>query len=581
MGILRSIRRIAPLRALLLAIFVPWTAGNAGLVSVTGLLGKMAEQQLEIPASRAVSVAFGGSCRAPGHQRLARGGKAGGARSRRAPGLHLRGGALDAEEEALLDNLSLEDNKKAMPKCNVVLVGHVDSGKSTISGHLLYIAGIVDQRTLDKFEREAKTLGRESWKFAWAMDTSDEERAKGKTHEVGTASFTTEKRRYVILDAPGHKAFVPEMIGGACQAEVAILVVSARTGEFEAGFDKGGQTREHTLLIKTLGVKHLVVAVNKMDECKWGHERFDEIKNKLSAFLKQSGFNPADVMFVPITGLIGENLKTPIDPAVCPWYEGGPTLLDVLDSREITSLVTVLANGSAHVCTSPFRAHRHYSLLDVLDSREITSLGADEPVRIPINEKYRDGEVYLMGKVEIGTVKVGDELVVLPSKKIISVAQVFEEEEDVPQAAAGVIVRLRIKGATEDEVKVGDVLTPVKEENGRGVATKRFLAKLNILEYRTILTTGFRCNLHIHAVNVEASFGKIHGVLDKKTGQPEAKVPRFVRPGQSAIIEIETDEAICVETFKSVPSLGRFVLRESGTTVAIGVVTELLTDPEP
>lgn len=245
--------RIAPLSrvvALILAVTLPWSVDNAGCVSFGAAAGaRMAHKLVKIARMVESFAAAESTSGAVEHCPRA---EANSINRCISPFLRLRGGAAEPDEAALLENLSLDDKKDGgrLPTCNVVLVGHVDSGKSTISGHLLYLGGIVDQRTLEKFEREAKALGRESWKFAWALDTSDEERAKGKTHEVGTASFVTDARRYVILDAPGHKSFVPEMIGGAAQAEVAVLVVSARKGEFEAGFEKGGQTREHTLLIK-------------------------------------------------------------------------------------------------------------------------------------------------------------------------------------------------------------------------------------------------------------------------------------------------------------------------------------------
>jgi peptide chain release factor subunit 3 len=163
-----------------------------------------------------------------------------------------------------------------------------------MGGHILYLTGMVDKRTLEKFERDAKEAGRESWYLSWALDTNKEERAKGKTVEVGRAHFETEKRKYTILDAPGHKNYVPNMIGGAAQADVAVLVISARRGEFETGFERGGQTREHAMLVKTAGVKKLVVVVNKMDDptVSWSKERYDECKEKLLPFLKQCGYNP-------------------------------------------------------------------------------------------------------------------------------------------------------------------------------------------------------------------------------------------------------------------------------------------------
>jgi peptide chain release factor subunit 3 len=282
------------------------------------------------------------------------------------------GGLDDEDDEKLAEQMSKLSSASEKVNINIVMVGHVDAGKSTISGHLLYLTGMLDERTLEKFTRESEALGRSSWKFAWAMDLTNEERDKGKTHEVGQAFFETDLRRYTLLDAPGHRNFVPNMIGGATQAEVAILVISARKGEFEAGFERGGQSREHAVLVRSGGARHLIVAVNKMDECDWSQTRFDEIKSKVSPFLKTLGFNlDKDVSYIPIAGLSGVNLKQPLEAALCEWYRG-PTLLGLLDSIEM-----------------PRRQ-------------------SDAPLRIPISSAYREGEVYALGKVESGQVAPGE-----------------------------------------------------------------------------------------------------------------------------------------------------------------------------
>ena len=216
---------------------------------------------------------------------------------------------------------------------NLVFVGHVDAGKSTLGGQIMYLTGEVDQRTLEKYQRDAKEQNRESWALSWALDTNTEEREKGKTVDVGRASFATDVKTFTILDAPGHRSYVPNMIGGAAQADVAVLVISARKGEFETGFEKGGQTREHTMLIKTAGVKYVVVAINKMDDptVEWSVERYEEIVNKLSPFLKKSGFKKEDVHFLPISGLTGVFIKDVPSPNPFPYYSG-PSLLSFLDN---------------------------------------------------------------------------------------------------------------------------------------------------------------------------------------------------------------------------------------------------------
>jgi peptide chain release factor subunit 3 len=193
-----------------------------------------------------------------------------------------------------------------------------------MGGNLLFITGMVDKRTMEKYEKEAKEAGRESWYLSWALDSTPQERLKGKTVEVGRAFFETTARRYTILDAPGHKTFVPSMISGAAQADVAILVISARKGEFETGFEKGGQTREHVMLIKTAGVAKVVIAINKMDDStvQWDQGRYEEIKMKLTPFIKGAGFNPkTDVTYLPVSAYTGANLKDRVSKPICPWYK--------------------------------------------------------------------------------------------------------------------------------------------------------------------------------------------------------------------------------------------------------------------
>ena len=292
--------------------------------------------------------------------------------------------APEEEDDDDEDNIEWEeppreagDHRKHV---NVVFIGHVDAGKSTLCGQIMWQSGNLDERTLQKYEDDAKSQNRESWKFAYAMDTNDEERAKGKTVEVGRAFFTTENKRYTVLDAPGHKNFVPHMIGGASQADVGVLLIAARKGEFETGFEKGGQTREHIQLARTAGVKQLLVVINKMDDptVQWSEERYMECKTKLFPFLKASGFRPKkDCFWLPISALSGINIGEEIPPGVCPWYDG-KCLLTTLDEME-----------------PPERLLNYH-------------------VRMPITDKYNDMGVIIMGKLQSGLIKVGDKLTIAP-----------------------------------------------------------------------------------------------------------------------------------------------------------------------
>lgn len=292
---------------------------------------------------------------------------------------------------------------------NVIFIGHVDAGKSTISGNILYKSGMIDERTIEKYQRLAKANNRESWFIAYITDENEEERERGKTVEVGKAFFNTPTKRYTILDAPGHAGYVPNMLLGACQADFAGLVISAKMGEFEAGFEGEGRTREHALLAKSLGITKLIVIINKMDEdtVRWSKDRYDQIKNDLSYFLKMCGYNiEKHVSWIPISGLKGDNLVTKVDKHVCPWYEG-PTLIELLDSLE-----------------TPERKE-------------------DAPVRIPVLDRYKDQGVYLLGKIESGIVKYGATYTIMPSKFTFEVGWLFNtEDKGVPYAKPGECIRV-------------------------------------------------------------------------------------------------------------------------------------------
>ena len=296
----------------------------------------------------------------------------------------------------------------------MVFIGHVDAGKSTICGNLMFLNGVVDQRTIQKYKEEAKEKGRDSWWLAYVMDVSDEEKAKGKTVEVGRAQFDTPNKKYTIFDAPGHKNYVPNMIMGAALADVAGLVISARKGEFEAGFEKDGQTREHAQLAKSLGVQRLIVIVNKMDDCHWNKARYTEIQNGLIPFLEATGYTEKDLVFVPIAGLQGHNIAEPVPKGTCNWYSG-PTLMEILNDVQ-------------------------------LDKRDPTG-----GLRIPIIDKMKDPALICHGKVENGTVRIGDKLAVMPAGVPAQVLQLMDGKgRAVEYAAPGENVQIKINVADDE-----------------------------------------------------------------------------------------------------------------------------------
>ncbi|CBQ69526.1 probable SUP35-eukaryotic peptide chain release factor GTP-binding subunit (eRF3) [Sporisorium reilianum SRZ2] len=452
--------------------------------------------------------------------------------------------ASKVTDEETLKDLFGENSDALKSHLNIVFIGHVDAGKSTMGGNLLFLTGMVDKRTMEKYEREAKEAGRESWYLSWALDSTAQEREKGKTVEVGRAYFETGKRRYTILDAPGHKSFVPSMISGAAQADVAVLVISARKGEFETGFERGGQTREHAVLVKTAGVQRLIVVVNKMDEStvNWQQSRYDEIQSKLTPFLRSAGFNPkTDITYIPVSAYAGHNLKERVPKSVCDWYTG-PSLLEFLDDLE-------------------------------LGDRKISA-----PLKMPISEKYNDMGTVVVGKLEAGKIKKGDSLLLMPNKVSVETVAIFnEQEEEVPAAISGDNVRVKLKGVDHEEVTVGHVLTdPVHPVH---VAT-HFEAQLAILEHRNIICAGYSAVVHCHTVSQEASLAALLHYYDKKTGKKSRRGPQFAKKGMKIIALVELAGPICVERFKDYPQLGRFTLRDEGRTVAIGKVTKLITSAD-
>ncbi|KAI1320946.1 translation termination factor GTPase eRF3 [Mortierella claussenii] len=425
---------------------------------------------------------------------------------------------------------------------NVIFIGHVDAGKSTMGGRILEATGMIDKRTLEKYEKDAKEAGRESWYLSWALDTNAEERAKGKTVECGRAYFETDSRRYTILDAPGHKTYVPSMIGGAAQADCAVLVISARKGEFETGFENGGQTREHAQLAKSGGVNKLIVVINKMDDptVGWAKERYDECVSKLSPFLKANGYNmKTDVMFMPVSGFTGANIKKSLDPQECDWYKG-PSLLDYLDSLKLAD----------------------------------RNLGA--PLRMPISEKYKDMGTIVVGKIEAGSIRKGAHLLMMPNSAKVEVQAIFNElEEEIPVAAVGDNIRLRLRGIEEEDIMIGFVLCSPKNPVH---SVSKFEATLGILDHKNIICAGYTAVLHIHNAIEEITLSAMVHLIDKKTGRKSKRPPQFLKKGQQGIVVIETAGPLCVETFADSPRMGRFTLRDEGKTIAIGKVTKLFHD---
>jgi peptide chain release factor subunit 3 len=457
---------------------------------------------------------------------------------------NLKAGAID--EAALADLVDVDSREHI----NLVFIGHVDAGKSTLSGSILYIMGKVDKRTIERFEKEAKDRNRESWFLAFILDTSEEERAKGKTVEVGRAHFETEKMRYTILDAPGHKNYVPNMIQGASQADVGILVISARKGEFETGFDRGGQTREHALLARTLGVQYLIVVVNKMDDptVEWDKGRYEECVGKLKPYLKQVGYViKRDVKFIPISGLQGHNILNEVPATVCPWW------------REMYTT-------GAHNTFQP-------TLLATLDMLKIDGRNPDAPLRVPCLDRYIDRGCIVMGKVETGTLRVGDEVVIAPTRKRGRVEEIMiNEEGHVRSAKPGENVLVKLGGINVEDVQKGYVLCLPSNVCPAITEIKVQLALVDMLEHRPLFTPGYEAVMHVHTVEIEVNCVELISVIDKGK---YLKRP-FGRTGQGCIARLTMPISTCMETYDVLPSLGRLTLRDEGRTIAIGKILEVI-----
>ncbi|KAG5182302.1 Sup35, eukaryotic translation termination factor eRF3 [Tribonema minus] len=454
----------------------------------------------------------------------------------------------DAEPEpAETTETAIEEDPRE--HLNLVFIGHVDAGKSTLSGNILYLTDFVDKRTIERYEREAKQRNRESWFLAYIMDTNEEERAKGKTVEVGRAHFHSDVKRFTILDAPGHNAYVPNMIQGAAQADVGILVISARRGEFETGFEKGGQTREHALLAKTLGVRYLIVVINKMDDhtVNWSRERFDECTSKLKPFLRSCGYAvKKDVMFVPLSGLTGANVKVRVEPAVCPWWD------------------KLVADGENNT--------QQGTLLEVLDRLHMDNRDPAGPLRCPVLDRYTDRGTIALSKVEQGTLRAGTKVMIMPTKQVTRVEAVYINETRVSSAKTGENVSIKL-ACTEADVQKGFV---VCDEARPCHASKTLLAQIALVELteqRPIFSSGYEAIFHCHTAEEECAVIDLVSATDKKTGKVTRR-PRFAKEGGVVTAKIRLARSVPVEKYDDMPQLGRFTLRTEGKTIAIGKILD-------
>jgi len=418
---------------------------------------------------------------------------------------------------------------------NIVVIGHVDSGKSTTTGHLIYKLGGIDKRVIEKFEKEAAEMNKRSFKYAWVLDKLKAERERGITIDIALWKFETPKYHCTVIDAPGHRDFIKNMITGTSQADCSVLIIDSTQGGFEAGISKDGQTREHALLSFTLGVKQMIVALNKMDatEPKYSKGRYEEIIKEISGYLKKVGYNPEKIPFVPISGFEGDNMierSKNMD-----WYKG-PTLLEALDK-----------------CTPPVRP-------------------SDKPLRLPLQDVYKIGGIGTVpvGRVETGVIKPGMVVTFAPNGLTTEVKSVEMHHETLPEAIPGDNVGFNVKNVSVKEIKRGYVASDSKNDPAAGAAS--FVAQVIIMNHPGQISAGYCPVLDCHTSHIACKFETLQVKMDKRSGKKLEDNPKFLKNGEAGLVNLVPSKPMCVESFKQYPPLGRFAVRDMRQTVAVGVI---------
>jgi len=425
---------------------------------------------------------------------------------------------------------------------NLVVVGHVDNGKSTIVGHLLVDMGVIDQRTIDAFAKESEATGKgDTFKYAWVLDSIKDERERGITIDLAFQKFETAKYFYTLIDAPGHRDFIKNMITGASEADVAILVVSTKSGETEAATDPGGQAREHAFLSRTLGVGQITVALNKMDDSNYSEARYKEVKETVEKMLRLVGYNTTKINFIPVSGWKGDNLVKKSENM--PWYKG-PTLSEALDMFEPPEKPT------------------------------------GKPLRIPIQDVYTITGVGTVpvGRVETGVLRANEKVIVMPSGVTGEVKSIETHHTQMESAEAGDNIGFNLRGVDKKSIHRGDVIGPV---NNPPAVAKEFEAQIIVIHHPTAMAPGYTPVLHAHTAQVAATLSEFIAKIDPKTGGATEDKPKFLKTGDAAIVRIRPVRPLAIETFKEFPEIGRFALRDMGTTIAAGVVKAIIEKYDP
>jgi len=414
------------------------------------------------------------------------------------------------------------------PHLNLAVIGHIDHGKSTLTGRLMYETGAVPPHIIEKYREEAKAKGKESFVFAWVMDSLKEERDRGITIDVAHQRFDTAKYYFTIVDCPGHRDFVKNMITGASQADAAILVCAAKEGV-------QSQTKEHVFLARTLGITQLIIAVNKIDEVNYDKARYEAVKAELSTLLKMVGYKPDEMNFIPTSAFKGDNLAKPSENTK--WYTG-PTLLAALDLLKLPEKPTSL------------------------------------PLRIPVQDAYTISGIGTVpvGRVETGTMKPGDKIIFMPAKAVGEVKSIEMHHQEIKEAVPGDNIGWNVRGVEKKDIRRGDVCGPVAKPP---TVADEFTAQVVVLQHPSAITVGYTPVLHCHTAQVAGTITAILKKLDPKTGQVAAENPDFIKAGDAAIVTIKPAKPLCIEKVKDIPQLGRFAIRDMGMTIAAGMVQDI------
>ncbi|ORX33788.1 hypothetical protein BD324DRAFT_643762 [Kockovaella imperatae] len=455
--------------------------------------------------------------------------------------------ALNMKQEELIAKVIKDEEETGKKNLSLVVVGHVDAGKSTLMGRLLYDIGELSEKEKTANERGSKKIGKGSFAFAWGLDALGDERDRGVTIDIATTHFDTPHRNITLLDAPGHRDFIPAMISGAAQADVALLVVDGSPGEFEAGFERGGQTREHAWLVRSLGVKEIIVGINKMDVVEWSQDRYDEIVSALKPFLLSAGFAPAKTVCLPLAAMEGINIVANDEVALKSWYDG-PTLMDSLDKIEVP--------------TRPY----------------------DSALRIPVSNVFKGqtavaSGVAVTGRLCSGVLQVGDRLRAVPGDEVASVRTIEIDDDSAPYAVAGQNVTLYLSGIDAIHLAIGTVLCPTSLPVPM---VSRFSANILVFDVSSPIIVGAAVELFHHSINVPATISKLVSVSEK--GTVTRKNPRVLQKGMTALVEITLRltntggklPTLPLETAAENKEMGRVLIRRQGETIAAGVVQELL-----